>query len=139
MLERTDIERLVPHQGAMCLLERVLRWDEQHIEATSRTHLDVTNPLRSAHGLRSLSLCEYAAQAMALHGALIQETRTPTPGMLATLRHVRIHCEYVHTLPDELHVIAARVHAIEGLVQYEFRVVHADTVLIDGRSTVALG
>ena len=44
MLERADIERLIPHKGSMCLLDRVLRWDEHRIEASSATHRDAKNP-----------------------------------------------------------------------------------------------
>ena len=35
MLGRTQIERLVPHAGAMCLLDAVMAWDSSSIDCTS--------------------------------------------------------------------------------------------------------
>ncbi len=38
----------VPHQGPMCLLDRVIEWDEQHIVCEAVSHRDPRNPLRDA-------------------------------------------------------------------------------------------
>ena len=38
---------LVPHQGAMCLLESVLRWDAEGIVCRAVSHLDPAHPLRA--------------------------------------------------------------------------------------------
>jgi predicted hotdog family 3-hydroxylacyl-ACP dehydratase len=68
-----DVERireLVPHAGKMCLLERVVDCDTASIRCETRSHLDRANPLRRNGHLSSVCAIEYAAQAMALHGAL---------------------------------------------------------------------
>ena len=55
----------------MCLLDGVLAWDEKTIHAISDGHARADNPLRGEHGLHTVHLAEYGAQAMAVHGALL--------------------------------------------------------------------
>ena len=52
MIERDDILQLIPHQGGMCLLDRVLSWDEANIHCQSRAHVRADMPLRSNGRLR---------------------------------------------------------------------------------------
>ena len=140
MLDRNAIEKLIPHKGAMCLLDSVLLWDTQHIRLATRTHKASTNPLRSALGLRAVHLCEYGAQAMAVHGALLAQSHNNAaqPGMLVALRDVKLNCEYFDQLPNELIVTAECLHAEATLLQYVFRVFHDDDLLAEGRATVVL-
>ena len=70
-LGRADIEALVPHKHAMCLWDEVLDWDAQRIVLRTAGHRDAAHPLRSDGQLRALHLCEYGAQAMAVHGGLL--------------------------------------------------------------------
>ncbi len=49
---------------------RSLEWDAQHIRCRSATHRLPGNPLRSQGRLGAACGIEYAAQAMAVHGAL---------------------------------------------------------------------
>src|SRR5205814_1511307 len=44
--EQFEIRSLIPHSGSMCLLERVLEWDDRSIVCASNTHRDPINPLR---------------------------------------------------------------------------------------------
>jgi predicted hotdog family 3-hydroxylacyl-ACP dehydratase len=69
-LDRSWIERNIPHHGRMCLLDEVLEWDAQHIRCRSGTHRQPDHPLRSQGRLGAACGIEYAAQAMAVHGAL---------------------------------------------------------------------
>ena len=61
---------MIPHTGAMCLLDGVLQWDTSTIQCVSRSHRDAHNPLRIDGRLPTLCGIEYAAQAMAVHGGL---------------------------------------------------------------------
>ncbi len=61
---------LIPHQGAMCLLDRVVEWDKDRVLLATATHRAADNPLRLDGRLRAVHLCEYGAQAMAVHGGL---------------------------------------------------------------------
>jgi predicted hotdog family 3-hydroxylacyl-ACP dehydratase len=69
-LDRSWIEQNIPHHGRMCLLDEVLEWDAQHIRCRSGTHRQPDHPLRSQGRLGAACGIEYAAQAMAVHGAL---------------------------------------------------------------------
>jgi predicted hotdog family 3-hydroxylacyl-ACP dehydratase len=140
MLNRNEIEKLIPHKGAMCLLDSVLSWDDMNIRLATRTHTASNNPLRSARGLRAVQLCEYGAQAMAVHGALLAQSRqnVAQPGMLVALRSVKLYCEYFDQLPNELLVTAACLHAEASLLQYTFCVIHDGALLAEGRATAVL-
>lgn len=138
MLAREEILGLIPHQGAICLLDAVISWDARQLLAASRSHRSASNPLRLDGRLRAVHLCEYGAQAMAVHGGLLAraEGRRATPGLLVSLREVAFHVEYLDDLPGELLVHAERLHATDVSWQYGFRVTHAGTLLAEGRAAV---
>ena len=102
-LSRDQLLRLIPHAGRMCLLDRVVDYSESEIHCATRTHLDPANPLRRDHALSALHLVEYAAQAMAAHGAL-HAGGQPQPGMLAALRDIRLHAERIDSIDGELDI-----------------------------------
>ena len=70
-LDRDAIMRRIPHQGTMCLLDAVLAWDDDHIRCSASSHLQPDHPLRAHGRLGAACGVEYAAQAMAVHGALV--------------------------------------------------------------------
>ena len=138
MIDRDVIESLIPHTGAMCLLDRVLDWSSESITLATQTHRSLTNPLRAGGRLRALHLCEYGAQAMAVHGGLIARAagKTAQPGFLVSLRDVKLNCDYVDDLPGELAVRAERLMESVGSWQYRFTVSHNNEVLAEGRAAV---
>ena len=69
-LNRAWIEAHIPHQGRMCLLDEVIAWDAHTIRCRSGGHRAADNPLRAQGRLGIACGIEYAAQAMAVHGAL---------------------------------------------------------------------
>ena len=70
MIERVEIATLIPHAGTMCLLDRVIAWDERAIACRSGAAIATPdNPLRAERPPRRACGIEYAAQAMAVHGA----------------------------------------------------------------------
>lgn len=141
LLERDAIAALIPHQGAMCLLERVLEWDADRILLATATHRAEDNPLRSQGRLRALHLCEYGAQAMAVHGGLLAQAAgsRAQPGMLVALREVRLDRDHIEHLPGELEVEARRLLQGEGSWQYAFAVRHHGDRLAEGRAAVLVG
>jgi predicted hotdog family 3-hydroxylacyl-ACP dehydratase len=79
-----ELRELVPHQGTMCLNERVMAWDEERVVLATATHRSPLNPLRRRGRLRAVHLCEYGAQAMAVHGGLCAQAAgaRAAPGLL---------------------------------------------------------
>ena len=55
----------------MCLLDEVIAWSDARVSCRSGTHREADNPLRADGKLGIACGIEYAAQAMAVHGALI--------------------------------------------------------------------
>jgi predicted hotdog family 3-hydroxylacyl-ACP dehydratase len=141
MTQHIDVATLIPHQGAMCLLERVITWSDEHIVLETDTHRATTNPLRSNGRLRAIHLCEYGAQAMAVHGALRLRAAggARRPGMLVSLRSVAFTRDYVEALPGSLRVQAVCLQATPSTLQYEFKVSHGGELLAEGRAAVVLG
>lgn len=139
-LTRDRIAGLIPHQGTMCLLARLERWDDTSIACSADSHRDEANPLRTASGLLAPACVEYAAQAMALHGALLAEDATePAPGYLASIRDVHSHVERIDTVEGSLVIEAVRQAGSGHLVSYAFAVRDArGRLLVDGRATVVL-
>ncbi len=142
-LLHAPIERLIPHSGAMCLLDSVQSFDESHIECIAISHRDPHNPLRDDDALGSATGVEYAAQAMAVHGALLaqQSEATPSkprPGMIASLRAVRLHVRTLHDVSDDLHITATRLMGDDNNILYEFTVKANMNILLEGRATVVL-
>jgi len=98
------------------------------------------HPLRSHERLRAVHLCEYGAQAMAVHGGLLarESGGVAAPGMLVALRGVELHCERIDDLPGEIECEAEALIAGEGAQQYRFVLRHAGVVLAEGRAAVIL-
>jgi predicted hotdog family 3-hydroxylacyl-ACP dehydratase len=139
MLPKTDWAHLIPHAGAMCLLDAVQAWDERCIHAISAGHARADNPLRGEHGLHAVHLAEYGAQAMAVHGALLARAAgvtTPRPGRLVSLREVQLFEEYVGCTDGHLDVHAECLYADDGGAQYAFRIEHRSRLLASGRAAV---
>ncbi len=147
-LDRDGIAALIPHAGTMCLLARLDAWSAQLIVCAATNHRDPAHPLRTRRGLLAPAAIEYAAQAMALHGALIgQATGAPvTPGYLASARGVQLHVLRLDDLPttfatdapDELRIEATRQAGDARQILYVFTVHHGDRLLAEGRAAVVL-
>lgn len=138
MLDREQILRRVPHQGAMCLWDEVVAWTPQDIHLRALNHRDPAHPLRSAGRLRALHLCEYGAQAMAVHGGLRAAAGAVTPGVLVALRDVQLQVARIDDLPGALEAVAQVLAESPGSQQYAFRISHAGVLLAEGRAAVML-
>jgi predicted hotdog family 3-hydroxylacyl-ACP dehydratase len=138
-LDRTWIERNIPHHGRMCLLDEVVEWDERHIRCRSATHRLPDHPLRSQGRLGVACGIEYVAQAMAAHGALSGETAQsarPEAGFLASLRDIRLYVLRLDDVQADLICDAALVAGDHGTALYEFAVSSGTQRLLSGRATV---
>lgn len=140
MIGRDGILALIPHQGAMCLWDEVVQWDARSIRLCADNHRDDAHPLRSGDRLRAIHLCEYGAQAMAVHGGLRAREAggAAKPGMLVALRGVQLHVARIDDLPGALECEAEVLVEAEASQQYGFRILHAGTLLAEGRAAVML-
>lgn len=141
VLSRDGIAALIPHRGAMCLLEEVLSCDEEGIVCRAVSHRDAAHPLRDGGILPAVCSIEYAAQAMALHGALLSNAagkRAGPRGMLAAARDVTFGVERLDDIADDLIVSARRLVAGGGALLYEFDLHAGGRELARGRAAVVL-
>jgi predicted hotdog family 3-hydroxylacyl-ACP dehydratase len=151
LLNRAWIEARIPHQGRMCLLDEVIEWNAQYIRCGTATHRAPDNPLRSHGRLGTAAGIEYAAQAMALHGALAGSPErsgsgdaeaslhtAPQVGLLAGLRDVRLFVRRLDDIDSDLTCEATHL-AGDGLTAlYEFALRDRNSILLSGRASVVL-
>lgn len=137
-LNKAELAALIPHRGAMCLLDRVDSWDDERIACAAAGHQDADNPLRSHDRLHVLCGVEYAAQAMAVHGALLQGERTPAPGYLASVRDLAWSVERLDDVAGALQVEAERLIGDDRSVLYAFtvRAQGHEQELLSGRASI---
>lgn len=139
-LDRAWIAARIPHQGGMCLLERVTSWDADRIRCTATSHRAADNPLRSGGRLGALAGIEYAAQAMAVHGALLAAADAPpAPGFLGSARGVDCRVSRLDDIDDDLVIEAERLSADDRTLLYAFTLSAAGRCLLSGRASVVLG
>lgn len=142
LLDHAWIAARIPHQGTMCLLDRVEAWDAQRAHCGAISHRAPDNPLR-AHG-RLAAACgiEYAAQAMAVHGALLAPQHAAScrsgVGYLASVRGARLHVGRLDDIIADLQVQVERFSGDGNTVLYDFSIRAAGRMLIEGRAAVIL-
>ena len=143
MLGPGCIRALIPHQGAMCLLDTALRWDRTDILCRATSHLAPDNPLRREGRLGAACGIEYGLQAAALHGALRaldMGERPPPPGWFAALRRAELCVERLDVPGFGALAVSARLEgAAPGGMVYGF-VLRAATgrLLLRGRASIVL-
>ncbi|MFN3416411.1 MAG: hydroxymyristoyl-ACP dehydratase [Caldimonas sp.] len=135
-LDRTDIERRVPHAGAMCLLDGVLHWDREHIvcQAAAPT---ADHPLAREGRISSVIAPEYAAQATAVHGALLDAHSRPRAGVLAKLAQVDLLRADIPHDAGPLKIQAELLSREASGCFYAFEVSAAGQAIARGRLIVA--
>jgi predicted hotdog family 3-hydroxylacyl-ACP dehydratase len=139
MLDHTWLLAHLPHQGSMCLLDRVDRWDAQHIQCSASSHRAPDNPLRAHGRLGAACGIEYAAQAMAAHGALLATADSvPRAGYLASVRAVELKVARLDDIAADLRVEAVRESGDDNTILYGFSVYAGPDLLLGGRAIVVL-
>jgi predicted hotdog family 3-hydroxylacyl-ACP dehydratase len=138
-LDRAWIAARIPHQGNMCLLDRIEQWSEQGVRAYASSHRAMDNPLRAHGKLASSCGIEYAAQAMAVHGALLaQQQARPQLGYLASVRGATLHVDRLDDIAGELTIDVTRFSSDGNNVLYDFVVSDQSRTLLEGRAAVII-
>lgn len=123
----------------MCLLDTVVDWSPASIACRAVSHTDPANPLRAEGRLGAANGIEYAAQAMAIHGALLAgRDEAPRQGYLTSVRSVQLYVARLDDLAGELDVHAERLSGDGNHILYQFSLNHAGRCLLDGRAAVVL-
>jgi predicted hotdog family 3-hydroxylacyl-ACP dehydratase len=136
-LDRAGIERLVPHAGAMCLLDAVTQWSPASISCTSALPAQ-DHPLARNRQVPAIVASEYAAQATAVHGALLDGADGPRAGMLATLVDVQLAAPVLPAGAGALAIRADLLSRSAAGCMYSFDVGTAQGTIASGRLMVAL-
>lgn len=138
-LDRAGIAARIPHAGTMCLLDAVLDWSSETIRCRATSHRDADNPLRADGRLGVACGVEYAAQAMAVHGALLAPAGDkPRQGYLASVRGVDFFAARLDDVAGDLDVEAERISGDGDNVLYRFAVRGDGRLLLAGRAAVIL-
>lgn len=137
VVDRDSLQALIPHSGRMCLLAGVSYFDQERIECLATSHRAPDHPLRAHGRLGAACGVEYAAQAMAVHGALpIVPSSPPAPGALVGLRHVQFEIATLDSIESELVIACRSLGRDAGAAMYDFHVRADGRLLLSGRATV---
>lgn len=138
-LDRAGIAERIPHHGDMCLLDAVLEWDEHGIVCQSDHHRNPDNPLRADGRLGAATGVEFAAQAMAVHGALLaNQASAPKKGYITRVQRVQLFVSKLDDVMGPLTIRAERQMGNEQIVRYGFTVEDEGRALLKGEATVML-
>ena len=134
------IQAHIPHQGSMCLLDAVSEWDDTHIVCRASSHRAPDNPLRANQQLGAVCGIEYAAQAMAVHGALLAspDHSVARVGYLVSVRAVRLHVLRLDDIANDLAVHAASLTRSANNILYQFSLRAGEHLLLTGRAAVVV-
>ena len=139
-LTKPEISSLLPHEGAMRLLDSVESWDEKTIHCRATSHRSPHNPLRHGAGLNAMAGLEYAAQAMGLHVGLLNPERSTKGliGYVGAVRDVSIRRERLDDLPGQIAIEASRLLEGDNSLMYQFRLSADGTDIMTGRASIFL-
>ena len=141
VMTKADLCRLIPHGGAMCLLDTVEQWDDNQILCRSGSHRDLSNPLRQGDRLEALCGLEYAAQAMAVHVGIVEErgeNKKLAVGYLGAVKNLTLRAGRLDDMKEDLTVQATRLVGQGSSFIYTFRVSAGRQELLDGRASIFL-
>ena len=124
----------------MCLLDGVEAWDAQRIQCRADSHRALDNPLRAGDRLGAVCGIEYAAQAMAVHGALLAAPGSigAKAGYLVSIRGAQLHVSRLDDIRADLWVEASCITRSENNILYQFSVSAARVLLLQGRAAVVV-
>ena len=119
----------------MCFLDAVTYWDAHSITCSAAAP-DENHPLLRNGKVPAIAAAEYAAQATALHGALLDAATTPRAGMLAKLSDVEVHRAWFPADERTLSVQATLISRTLGGCLYSFDVASTHQPIASGRLIV---
>ncbi|MGQ0667652.1 MAG: 3-hydroxylacyl-ACP dehydratase [Nitrospiraceae bacterium] len=139
-LTKQDLASLLPHAGAMRLIDRVEGWDETTIRCHTGSHLVPANPLRHGASLEAVTGLEYAAQAMGIHVGLLDGARSAEGaiGYVGSLRDVVFGVDRLDECRAELTIDATRLFTDDRRFLYRFAISSGGQEVMSGRASIFL-
>lgn len=142
MLNGAALAGLLPHAGAMVLLDRVESWSDTDIVCTAGSHRNADNPLRRDGRLFSANAVEYGAQSMALHAALRARATAPDQparrGFLASVRDVKLLVARLDDIAGDLTIQAKILMPANDRFIYGFTITANGADIVSGQAAVVL-
>jgi len=124
----------------MRLLDQVIDYDANELVVISKQHRDLKNPLRRSCGMLPISAgIEFAGQATALHGALLEgsDDGKPRQGFLVMARDVSWRVTRLDQVRTELLIQVLLISRNDQSAMYQFHISSpADSMLLSGRLAV---
>ena len=139
-LTKEELSAFLPHAEAMRLIDQVESWDDRTIQCRTRSHHDLTNPLRHGTRLEAVAGLEYAAQAMGVHVGLLNQTRSMEGliGYIGGLRDVVLDVDRLDECPAEITINATRVLDGDDSFMYQFSISSGGQAVMTGRASLFL-
>lgn len=132
-MDRTQLHRLLPHQGPALWLERLLEHDPVGIRGLSDwSHLQAFGDEASP-----CYLFEAAAQLCAAHGALYGGDQPIKLATIGKLSQLTLH-QHAPERRGELALEASQVALSPGGALYDFRILTQNRLLLDGKLLLVL-
>jgi len=132
-MDRTQLHRLLPHQGTALWLDSLLSHDAQRIQGLSAWH----HLASLGDNASPCLLFEAAAQLCAAHGALYGDDSAIEMALVGKLSQLQLHHE-----PDARHgelLVAATQEALSPAgALYAFTIHAQDHLLLDGKLLLVL-
>ena len=138
VLDRSQIEQLLPQKGAMCLIDTAVACTEDSVVCRADA-ARADHPLREAGGVAAEHAIEYGAQAAALHRRLSRhDAATASAGLLLQVKHAEFHVRWLDRLAQPLQISAQCVQGTSEAATYRFEVRAGATLAASGELTVRL-
>lgn len=135
MLSQSQIRSRIAHAGAMCLLDSVQHWDASTITCQALAPT-AAHPLAMGSVVSAVAAVEYAAQAAAVHGSLLDGAQSPA-GMLAKLNDVELCGPGLDELGGPITIRAELLSRADAGCIYTFEVRQCQARVARGRLMVA--
>lgn len=131
-----EIEALIPHRGAMRLIDRLIDWDAEAIRVGLR--VPAQGPFHEADGVPAFVGIEYMAQAVAAWAGCQARTRGAEPPLGFLLGTRRYACTLAHFPPGMALTIEARCELMgeNGLGAFACRILSGEEVLAEALISV---
>ncbi len=136
LVTREKLATLIPHAGSMLMIDGVTAFDEVHLCCVSACHRTPDNPLRRDGRLSAHHGIEFAAQAAAIHGGLLDRDGKAPLRALAAVRQARFFTPWLDDLDADLLIKATLIMLDEKAAVYHGRLAHEETEIATMRLTL---